>query len=165
MHPSVILAIGVKEEKVYVLGEFYQVRVTDDELVDIANQMQKKWGVGAFYCDPSEPASIEKFKRAGIDARKANNDMNAGIRAVTAKIETNRFFVHERCQNTMNELGMYSYSEEGRNKDAPLKIHDHAMDALRYAIMGLEGDVSKPQITRYPLFPDISLRYWESMRY
>jgi phage terminase large subunit len=149
-NPSVILAIGVKDEKLYVLEEFYQTRVTDDELIDIASQMQKKWGVGTFYCDPSEPASIEKFKRAGIDARKGNNDVTAGIRAMTAKIEGNKFFVHERCQNTVNEFGMYSYPEEGRNRDAPLKLHDHAMDTCRYAIMGLEGDVRKSQIMTHP---------------
>ena len=149
-NPSCILAIGVKEEKIYVLDEFYRVRVTDDELVDIANQMQQKWGVGPFYCDPSEPASIEKFHRAGINARKANNDVNAGIRAVTAKIETNRFYVHERCQNTINEFGMYIYPEAGTNKDAPLKIHDHAMDTLRYAIMGIGTQVQK--VTEIPNF-------------
>jgi phage terminase large subunit len=141
-NPSCILAIGVKEGVVYVLEEFYQSRVTDDELIDIAEQMQKKWGIGAFYCDPSEPASIEKFKRGGIDARKGNNDVNAGIRAVTAKIETNRFYVHERCQNLINEFNMYCYSDD--EKDRPVKLHDHAMDTCRYAIMGLEGDVRKP---------------------
>lgn len=140
-NPSVILAICVKDEVVYVLDEFYQTRVTDDELIGIAEQMQQKWGVGAFFCDPSEPASIEKFKRAGIDARKANNDVNSGIRTVTAKIETNRLFVHERCQNLINEMNMYCYADNG--KDTPLKIHDHAMDALRYAIMGIGTGITE----------------------
>lgn len=138
-NPSCILAIGVKDEVVYVLEEFYRTRVTDDELIGIAEQMQKKWGVGAFYCDPSEPGSIEKFQRAGINAQKANNNVNAGIRAVTAKIETNRLCVHESCQNTINEFGMYQYADNG--KDTPLKIHDHALDALRYSVMEIGSGV------------------------
>ncbi|MBE0516004.1 MAG: hypothetical protein IBX41_01255 [Methanophagales archaeon] len=72
---------------------------------------------------------------AGLDALKANNDVNAGIRTVTARIETNRFFVHERCQNIINEFSMYSYAEN--EQDEPLKIHDHSMDSCRYAVMGL----------------------------
>ena len=134
-NPSCILAVGVKDGTVYVVEEFYQTRVTDDELIEIARQMQQKWGIGAFYCDPSEPASIEKFKRAEINAKKGDNDVNAGIRAVTAKIETDRFFVHERCQNLINELNMYCYADD--EKDRPLKLYDHACDALRYAIMGI----------------------------
>ena len=135
--PSCILAIGVKGESVYVLEEFYQSRVTDDRLVKVAQAFQNKYGVGPFFCDPSGAASIEKFHREGIDARKANNDINAGIRAMTAKIETNNFFVHQSCQNLINELNMYSYSDN--DKDKPVKMYDHALDSCRYSIMSLSG--------------------------
>jgi len=132
-NPSCILAIGIKDEADYVLQEFYQSRVTDDELIGIAEEMQQKWGIGPFYCDPSEPASIEKFHRAGIRAERANNDVNAGIRAVASRISTGKLFIHERCQNLINELNMYQYADD--EKDRPVKLHDHAMDALRYALI------------------------------
>ena len=37
----------------------------------------------------------------------------------------------ENCQAVVNEFGQYSYKEDG---DEPLEKHDHAMDALRYAL-------------------------------
>jgi len=136
-NPACILAMGLKDDVVYVLQEFYSPKTTDDELIEIAKQMQHKWGVGTFHCDPSEPASIEKFRRGGLDAVKANNEITPGIKAVTALIESDRLLVHRSCQNLINEFQMYRYDDN--DKETPLKINDHAMDALRYAVMALHS--------------------------
>lgn len=142
-NPACVLAIGAVGEMLYVLEEFYQTRVTHDELVRIAQQLQDKWGTGTFYCDPSEPASIEKFNRAGIRAEKANNDVNAGIRTVASAISRKELLVTRSCRNTITEFRMYSFpgtrsGDRSELEDTPLKVHDHAMDALRYAVMGLD---------------------------
>lgn len=142
-NPACVLALGAVGNTTYVLEEFYQARVTDDELVRIAKQLQDRWGAGTFYCDPSEPASIDKFNRAGIRAEKANNDVNAGIRAVASAISRKGLLVNRSCSNTVNEFRMYSFPETRGGdtrelKDAPVKVHDHAMDALRYGIMGMD---------------------------
>ena len=135
-NPACILALGIAGDTIYVLQEFYSPKTTDDELIEIAKQMQQRWGVGRFYCDPSEPASIEKFRRAGINAVKANNEIVPGIRAVTSFIESDRLFVQRTCQNLINEFQMYRYDDN--DKETPLKINDHAMDALRYAVMSIQ---------------------------
>ena len=135
-NPACVLALGVKGDQVYILQEYYAPKTTDDELIEIAKQMQQRWGAGQFFCDPSEPASIEKFRRAGLDAVKANNEITPGIKAVTSLIESGRLRVHRSCQNVINEFQMYRYDDN--DKEIPLKINDHAMDALRYAVMGME---------------------------
>jgi|Deesub1362A_J573_1020465.scaffolds.fasta_scaffold01443_18 PBSX family phage terminase large subunit len=134
-NPACILALGIKGDEVFIIQEYYAPKTTDDELIEVAKQMQQKWGVGKFFCDPSEPASIEKFKRVGIAAEKANNDVMAGIKAVTTHVESDKLLIHSRCQNTINEFQMYRYDDN--DKETPIKINDHAMDALRYATMGL----------------------------
>lgn len=141
-NPSVILALGEVDGVLYILEEFHQTRVTDDELISIAHDLERRWGPGTFYCDPSSPASIEKFNRVGLSAEKAINDVNAGIRAVSSLIASDRFRVHARCRNTLMELNMYSYAPDAPGRparDTPVKVHDHAMDALRYGIMGLRA--------------------------
>jgi len=134
-NPACILALGLVNDEVYVLQEFYSPKTTDDELIEVAKQMQQRWGVGRFYCDPTEPAAIEKFRRAGLNAVKANNEIVPGIRAVTSLIESDKLFINRSCQNLINEFQMYRYDDN--DKEVPLKVNDHAMDALRYAVISL----------------------------
>jgi hypothetical protein len=41
--------------------------------------------------------------------------------------------VSRSCSNTLEELEMYAYPEEGESEE-PIKDYDHALDALRYAV-------------------------------
>jgi phage terminase large subunit len=94
-------------------------------------QLQAEYGDGVVYCDPAEPDSIETFRREGLDAVAADNDVRPGIKAVADTSDTLR--VHEYAQNLINEFGQYQY-RDGGDSDKPRKENDHAMDALRYVI-------------------------------
>lgn len=131
-NPSVVLAIGITSTEEYVvLEEFYESRVTDGDLADVVQRMQQRWRPGTVYCDPAEPGSIEEFQRAGLDAMGAENDVQPGIKKVTALQDQLR--VLESCQNLDNEFGMYRYPD-GDESENPVEVNDHAMDALRYAL-------------------------------
>lgn len=141
-NPATILAILVKGGEYYVVDELYETRYTTEEHADEAVDMVDEWGSGVFYCDPSEPSNIEEFKRAGISARGAENDVVPGIQRVSANREN--IHVYANCQNLINEFGLYRYKDDS-NKEQPVKETDHLMDALRYAIFTYE---SGPTITR-----------------
>ena len=51
-----------------------------------------------------------------------------------------RLTVEPHCVNTIAEFESYCWKEnrEGEYKDEPEKANDHAMDALRYCVMGAE---------------------------
>ncbi len=52
--------------------------------------------------------------------------------------KANKLKIASRCINTIQELETYSYPDKkpGKNEyEDPIKENDHAMDALRYAIM------------------------------
>jgi len=93
--------------------------------------MIEQWGQGPIYCDPSEPASIEQLKRDGLPACEADNDVQPGIQHIASLSDDLR--VHRTCQNLRNEFSQYQY-RDGGDSDKVLKQHDHAMDALRYAL-------------------------------
>lgn len=131
-NPTCLLAIGVSGNQLYVLDEFYAPRITDDELLTVLAVFQKNYGVGRIYCDPSEPGSIEKLRKNGFDAVAGDNNIKEGIRTVNTFISNDQLFVYERCQNFINEIQSYRYDEN--DKETPIKLNDHAMDALRYAI-------------------------------
>jgi len=140
-HPSVALAIALRGDQPVVLDEVYESRLTDDDLAREVTALQERYGEGVVYCDPAEPGSIETFRREGLDAIDADNDVTPGIKTVTQHDHDLR--VHARCQNVINEFGMYQY-RDGGDSDRVRKQNDHAMDALRYALHTADVDGGVP---------------------
>lgn len=130
-NPAVVLVLVKSGDEWVVVDEVYESRLTDEDHAEKALELQERWGPGVFYCDPSEPANIETFKRKGLDARKAKNDVTPGIQHVTA--QRDNLQVVDSCQSVINEFGLYQYKDDG-DSDDPIEQNDHAMDALRYAI-------------------------------
>lgn len=130
-NPAVILVIVRDGEQWIVVDEWYERRCTVNDHSKAAEDMQERWGPGTLYCDPSEPANIETFRRDGLDARKAKNDVTPGIQHISSI--RNKLRVVRSCQSVRNEFGQYQYDEDS-DKDDPLKQNDHAMDGLRYAL-------------------------------
>lgn len=132
-NPATIVALAIRHDGIYVVDEFSESRVTDDEHAEHAIEMQERWLSGPFFCDPSEPSNIEKFTRKGIDAQKADNSVTPGIQSVSSL--SNDLRVSETCANLINEFGQYRYKDGGNSEDV-VKQNDHLADALRYAVVG-----------------------------
>ena len=136
-NPSAVVVLGEHEKKYYIIDEFYQRQITDDELIDVIKQKQDVWGTGRVYCDPSAPASIEKMRREGIQAEKANNDVLGGIRQVRTLLDSGKLLISSHCQNLINEFRSYVW-DNNEKKEQPVKLNDHACDALRYVSLELQ---------------------------
>jgi len=134
-NPAVVLALVRQGDRWVVVDEWYERRCTVNDQARAAEGLVDQWGEGTIYCDPSEPASIETLRREELDARQAANDVMPGIQHVASVQDELR--VVETCQNVRNEFNQYQY-RDGGDGDRPLKQHDHAMDALRYALFSHE---------------------------
>jgi PBSX family phage terminase large subunit len=90
----------------------------------------------------------------------AKNDVQLGIDRVKAylkphpKLKRPALYIFESCTNLLDEISTYRYpelrpSEQGNksDKEAPLKVNDHAVDALRYLIVDLP-EPYKPEVTK-----------------
>ncbi|WP_226040856.1 phage terminase large subunit [Natrinema sp. DC36] len=135
-NPMVGLAVGRAGDAYHIVDEFYETRCTNDDLSRELEEMQDRWREGTVYCDPAEPRSIEDLSRDGFHAKKADNSVTPGIQKVSEVRD--EFQVCEICQNVINEFDLYQY-KDGGDSDDPLKQNDHAMDALRYAILTHTG--------------------------
>jgi len=138
----------------YVLDEVYIPEITFVEFeAKVKEILKDKYNLWRIFCDPSRPEFIRQFRLDGIPAIRGKNDILAGIQAVKKRLNEKRedgspvLWIHPKCKNTIREFQTYSYPESHSDKDAnelPLKKDDHAMDALRYAIFGL--DMPAPSI-------------------
>lgn len=90
-----------------------------------------------WFADPSEPDSIVELRRAGHTVRKATNAILVGIDAVNARISSGTLRIANTCTALLAEVQSYRYPSN-KVTETPMKEMDHAMDALRYLIMGVD---------------------------
>lgn len=142
-NPSVILVVGMDGDgALWVCDEFYQALYPWERLPEVARELAERWRIETFYCDPSGAGLIDLFQRHGLRARPADNAVLPGISAIAARLTANELFIAPHCRNTLREIAAYSWRQQRDGtvrQDEPAKVDDHAMDALRYAVMGLVG--------------------------
>lgn len=144
-NPCAIVVLGEwGEDRWHMITELYQTGLVPDEVVRRAQWLGGKHKIERFYPDPSSPEMIAAFQKAGLPTTEANNAVFEGIQAVQNLLRPAgitgepRLTIAPECVNTIREFESYAWKPE---KDAPIKEMDHAMDALRYAVM---TSISKP---------------------
>ena len=106
--------------------------VAETLLKDHASSLDQQ---SIYYADPSGKQQIEEMIALGLTVYKADNDVTMGIERVTNRGKTGRLKISPACRNLINEAESYRYKEE---TDKPIKSDDHAPDALRYLISGID---------------------------
>ena len=84
--------------------------------------------------DPSAASFKVAGRKKGLRFFDADNEVLDGIRLVSSLFATTLLRIHKKCVNLRNELGSYIWDEKAaeRGVEQPLKVNDHAPDALRY---------------------------------
>ncbi|MDR1947929.1 MAG: phage terminase large subunit [Spirochaetaceae bacterium] len=123
--------IGITNETVYVLADYGAYNMTTQSFNE--ELTARGWfdagpdGLGfPVYCDPAGGERIQEIT-GGV---KANNSVESGIDYINAKMERGQFFVANSCIGTLSEIWDYCRDEAGEL----VKVNDHFMDALRYAV-------------------------------
>ncbi len=133
----------MNDGEIYIPEEFFQTGMLTKDLAVVIKKFTEKYKGEATYCDPSEPGCIEELRLSGINAVKGNNQVFAGMNKVNEYIRPRKLFVNPSCINLIREFESY-YIRPGT--DAPVKIDDHALDAVRYAVF---TEVPKAESTDY----------------
>lgn len=128
---------GIKYEPslFYVYREFYQSRSL---LSNVAQFLQNE-PLAYILADPRGATERDELTRFyGVKAIQiADNSVEVGLERLKQLLRENRlFFVRGRVPNTLDEIESYHYAPfnpDKATKDAPVKVHDDAIDALRYA--------------------------------
>ena len=79
----------------------------------------------------------DEYSDHGIDPIRANNEVWAGINRIKELLKNKKIYIFNTCTNLIKEMQNYKWASTAWNswKEAPIKKNDHAVDALRYAIM------------------------------
>jgi hypothetical protein len=76
-----------------------------------------------------------------------NNEVLAGINRVGEYFQQNKLYICSNCTNLIEEIHGYKWDDKAVDgaKEKPVKVADHACDALRYLIM------SRPVTPKQPI--------------
>lgn len=109
---------------------------TNSEYVEMLKKWLEPYAVKNYYIDPSAASFKTEMRRAGMHPVDADNDVVQGIEKVIDVMKRGRLFVLNKCSNLIREIEGYVWDDKKSEKgeDAPMKVNDHAIDALRYAI-------------------------------
>ena len=107
---------------------------TDEEYHDALCELTADLAVECVVVDPSA-ASFLATLRAHKKFRvlPARNDVLPGIRRVHEAFRQHRLFISPACTAALREFTLYRWAEN-ESKDTVLKVHDHAMDDIRYFV-------------------------------
>lgn len=153
-NPTCVLSIIRDRNDVYwITDEYYQSGKTAIQIAEyIQNQEYNK-----VYPDPASPQAIKELTDRHInvyDVNKGQDSIINGINKVREMFKQGRIKIHESCKNLIWELETYSYGERKANHnetEVPIKENDHAVDALRYALMTNQPERRIDHATKFKL--------------
>lgn len=118
----------------YYSGREERRQLTDSELVDRLDAMLDGIRPKRVIIDPSAASMKAALRRRGYHTRDANNAVLDGISDVCSLLGTKHLAFMECCEKTIGEFCAYLWDAKAlaHGEDAPLKEHDHSMDAVRY---------------------------------
>lgn len=151
VNPAAVLDIRYNDEEAWVEGEFYKTGRTEAQI----GEYIKASDFQAVYPDPENQSAIKMLRDLNVNVRevvKGKDSVASGIQKVREALLGGRLHINKDCQNLIQEFESYAYDDEVYNdkgevnkKENPVKLNDHALDALRYFV--LMWDKSKPYPT------------------
>lgn len=87
--------------------------------------------------DPSAASLRTQLHREGMNPVAGNNAVLDGIRTVSTLLTAGRLKASRDCPQLIAEVPSYSWDDTAaaKGEDKPIKVADHGVDALRYAVM------------------------------
>jgi hypothetical protein len=118
--------------------EYYQPGRAMAHHAQALHELSREEQIVYTVADSSEPQAIADLRRLGIPAIDAKRDRRAGRMLVGDYLRDGRLqFVRGAAPHTLRELHFYRWDAD-KNKEGAKEAtvgDDHAMDAMRYAIM------------------------------
>lgn len=136
-HPTAVIRCYINDKKLYITHELYRVNMDIDKIGSECEKCIPGFKEGRIIADNSRPETIRFMRRQfyrveGCD--KGKGSIEDGIAFIRS---FEKVVIHPRCEKTINEFTLYAYKVDPHSNDITNIIvdkHNHAIDALRYAL-------------------------------
>lgn len=141
---AVIYVSFDSDNSALVFDEIYAKQSLPDEISRRIHERNKFWGIDPSYViDPSarnratvNAEQVEsEFARAGIYCQHGQNARGPGIIEVKRRLQHSELVVSRDCSTLRWEFPRYQRKPDSNDEWEAIKVNDHGLDALRYALM------------------------------
>lgn len=125
------------EDEYYWDSKAEQRQKTDAEYAQDLIEFCKGKPIRSIYIDPSATSFRLELQKQGVNGLyEAENEVVDGIRYVSKFLNEGTLKICANCKHLLKEIQSYVWDPKGDKTgvDKPLKAHDHACDAMRYAL-------------------------------
>jgi PBSX family phage terminase large subunit len=122
---------AVRIREYYYGGRDSSVQKTDEEYCDAIASLADGLPIQRIIVDPSAASFIAALRKRGWTVKRADNNVDDGIRRVAVYLANGNIKIHKSCSDCIREFGMYRWDEKA-GEDKVIKEYDHAMDEVRY---------------------------------
>jgi PBSX family phage terminase large subunit len=130
------------DERYHVPFEWYKTGRTEEQIGEYVKSCQ----FNRAYPDPESPSAIEVLNNKGVmvvEVIKNKDSIQNGINRIRSLLKMGKLTMDPSCVNLISEFETYAYPErkpDQNEQENPIKEHDHALDALRYALATNKAD-------------------------
>lgn len=133
--PTTLVGVYRYNESLVVHEYIYQTGMLNSDIIKKLND----FGISKtekIYGDSAEPKSIEEIYRSGFNIKpvqKGTDSVKFGLQI----LQEYKLLVTKESTNLIKELRSYTWDKDktGKQLNAPIDEHNHAIDALRYLAM------------------------------
>ncbi len=133
VNPSAICKVYLLKDQFYCEERFYKSGLTNADIIEFFSHEER----GDIYGDPSAKMMVEEIYRSGYPAYEGHKGVKEGIDLC----QRQTIFIPSSSENLIKEIGSYHWKKDPDNSESflpePVKVNDHLVDALRYAIYGM----------------------------
>lgn len=122
---------AVRIREYYYGGRDNRVQKTDEDYCDCVEELAGELNIESIVVDPSAASLIASLRRRRFRVRKADNDVENGIRRTAVYLKNGNIKIHSSCRDCIREFGLYRWDDKA-GADKVIKENDHAMDDCRY---------------------------------
>lgn len=137
VHPTTFLLIGVKDNDIYVIKEYFASGKINSILADDFIEFIDGLYIDGITVDSAAKSFILELNSRGIYTDDCNKEVADGISRVSQVIGDGHLYVRSSCVNLIKEFYCYSWDDKkskSQGKDVVIKLNDDGMDNLRYVI-------------------------------
>ncbi|MBR2226785.1 MAG: PBSX family phage terminase large subunit [Bacteroidales bacterium] len=125
------------DREYYYDGRKERRQKTDEQYADDLDAFLDGNRDAIIVVDPSAASFITVLRNRGYMIKEADNAVRDGLRVVSTLMTKRMIRVRaDACPNLIREISGYVWDEKARmrGEEQPVKVDDHACDALRYVI-------------------------------
>jgi phage terminase large subunit len=149
-HPAAFGVMGFSEDsrRGHVYEECHRSHMGIDDIVARVKELDRRYTVANWFCGHDEPGNIDRLRREGINAVRADTSVQGGISDVSSMIEADYGGVpgltfSSAVPLTYSDCRTYRWQvdRQGNATGKPVKEKDDGADWIRYCVRGAKSEL------------------------